>query len=241
MLLKDISFQTPQENILFDEVLLHLSEQNHGPEVLRFWESEILFIVLGRISKVNEDVRMTEVKRDNIPVLRRCSGGGTVLQGKGCLNYSLVLSKEKHPELADIRRSYQWIFTKVIHALANLSIHAKYQPISDLALIKENKKFSGNAQKRSRRFILHHGTILYNFNLSSIVQYLTFPQQVPKYREGRSHVDFLNNISVSADAIRQTMIQEFRAQDTEHLLTEEEIACLRKHLSTKNPSVDLDN
>ena len=103
MRLKTISFSTPQENILFDDVLLELAEQQKAPETLRFWESDQLFIVLGKTSKIEDDVFINLVRKDKIPILRRSSGGGTVLQGKGCLNFSLILSKNYHPALQTIK------------------------------------------------------------------------------------------------------------------------------------------
>ena len=112
MIFKNVSFKTPEENILYDEVLLKLAEQGAQGEVLRLWESPMLFVVLGRISKVTEDVREDNTKKDNVPVLRRFSGGGTVLQGPGCLNYSLILSKKTSPQVADLRRSYQFVLER---------------------------------------------------------------------------------------------------------------------------------
>src|SRR3989338_2013917 len=102
MLFKDISFPTPQENILFDDVLLSLAEEGKSESVLRCWESPKMFIVLGRIGKAADDIHIDTVLQDKIPVLRRSSGGGTVLQGKGCLNFSLILSKYDNPQLNDI-------------------------------------------------------------------------------------------------------------------------------------------
>src|SRR5476651_469365 len=114
MQLRDISFPTPQENIAFDDVLLSLAEKQSRGEFLRFWESSKIFIVLGRIGRAETDVNAIHTQKDNIPVLRRSSGGGTVVQGPGCLNYTLVLSKQKHPEINDLRQSYAWISQKVI-------------------------------------------------------------------------------------------------------------------------------
>ncbi|MDO8580218.1 MAG: lipoate--protein ligase family protein, partial [Candidatus Omnitrophota bacterium] len=168
MILKDISFPSPQENILFDEVLLALAEKGGTDEILRFWESPSYFVVLGRISKPQDDLNIAEVARHQIPVVRRSSGGGTVLQGKGCLNYSLILSKDKNPQLADLKKSYQVILQQIITAFKKLDVEAQYFPISDIAIAHTQKKFSGNAQKRAKHFILHHGTILYAFDLNLI-------------------------------------------------------------------------
>ena len=233
MLLKDISLPTPQENILYDNVLLELAEHAEAGEALRFWESQELFIVLGRIGNPDVDLRVEKVLADRIPVLRRSSGGGTVMQGKGCLNYTLVLSKER-PEIPDLRRSYQFILGHVVAALKNLDIDAVCRPLSDIALAKNNKKISGNAQKRSKRFILHHGTLLYQFDLKKIADYLTMPKDVPQYRQSRSHQDFVANLSISAEDLKKEIAKIFQISRKADTLSKEETACLQHFLKLPN-------
>jgi len=211
MQLRDISFPTPQENITFDEVLWRLAEKHEAGEYLRFWESSKIFVVMGRIGRAEIDVNAIHAKKDNIPVLRRSSGGGTVLQGPGCLNYTLVLSKQKHPELNDLRQSYQWISAKVIEALASAGVEAYFRPMSDLAIGTDEKKFSGNAQRRGKHYILHHGTILYKFDLSLISRYLNMPKDIPEYRKRRSHTDFVTNIPIDPHVFKDHLAQIFLA------------------------------
>ena len=232
MLLKDLSFKTPEENILLDEVLLHLAEQEHQGQVLRFWESAQLFIVLGKTGVVEEDVWMDRVRQEKIPVLRRSSGGGTVVQGKGCLNFSLILSKQSHPALHDLRQSYSYILGKVIAALSSLNVDAVFKPIFDLALRASEKKFSGNAQRRARNFILHHGTILYDFDLSVIERFLKMPGKIPEYRRGRSHRDFVTNISCSAEDLKAALAHIFQVEKKESSLENQEETCLKEFLKT---------
>ena len=208
MILKDISFPSAEENIAYDQVLLELAETDSQDEVLRFWEAKKFFIVLGRISKLEEDVKIEEAKKDGVEIIRRISGGGTVLQGPGCLNYSLILSYESNPLLKDIGKSYKFILDKICNSLRNLSIRADFEPISDMAL--EGKKFSGNAQVRKRKYMLHHGTILYNFSIGMVEKYLNMPKDEPHYRQGRSHSDFLTNINVGTDDIKQAIVSSFR-------------------------------
>lgn len=236
MLLKDITLPTPQENILYDNVLLELAEKGHGGEALRFWESRELFIALGRISNPAADLHVTKVLTDRIPVLRRSSGGGTVLQGKGCLNYTLILSKEC-PEIQDLRRSYQFILGHVVAALKNLGIDAACRPLSDIALTQNNKKISGNAQKRSKKFILHHGTLLHQFDLKKIEDYLAMPKDVPEYRQSRSHLDFVANLSTSAEDLKKEIAKIFQVSRKADTLSEEETACLQHF--RKLPNVTL--
>lgn len=238
MILKDISLQSPQENILFDDVLLHLAEQGQQGEALRFWESPEYFVVLGRIGKERDDVNFDGIGNDCIPLMRRSSGGGTVLQGKGCLNYSLVLSKELDPQIADLRKSYQIILSKVVRAFKRLGIESMFCPTSDIALVENNKKISGNAQRRLKKFILHHGTILYDFDLKKIEQYLKIPRNIPEYRQGRPHLDFVANISASAGDIKNVFKRAFDVSGEKNDLNGREKECLRLFLNTKEISVD---
>ena len=182
---------------------------------------------------MQDDVKLEGTNSDNIPILRRSSGGGTVLQGKGCLNYSLILSKKSDPHIADLRKSYQVILGKVIEALQRIGIESKFCPTSDIALTENNKKISGNAQKRSKKFILHHGTILYDFDLKKIERYLKIPKNIPEYRQGRSHLDFVTNISVSADDIKNTFKHIFQVEHQEDQLNDKEQDCLQLFLNTK--------
>jgi lipoate-protein ligase A len=196
-------------NLDYDEELLQLSERGLQGECLRFWESAACFIVLGRTCSVEEDVKILASERDRIPVLRRCSGGGTVLQGEGCLNYTLILSKKDRHELNNINNSYIYIIKKIIEEFSKLKINAEFRKTSDIVLAATNKKFSGNAQRRGRHFILHHGTFLYRFDLSLITKYLKMPPRVPEYRLGRQHEDFVTNLSLEPDRIKDALVAAF--------------------------------
>lgn len=222
MKIKDVEFESPEDNILFDEVLLESAERGYSQETLRFWESQVTFIVLGRISNLETDVKTEAAQEDRVPILRRCSGGGTVVQGTGCLNYALILSKQRSLELTDVRRSYRFILSYVIEVLKRLQIEASFYPSSDLALTSNQKKISGNAQKRSKKYILHHGTLLYDFDLTKIERYLTFPKDRPAYRQARAHLDFVDNLRVSPKAIKQAFYDVFQPVRKESGLTAEE-------------------
>ena len=202
MQLQDIFFPDPQKNLDYDEELLYLADKEGQRAVLRFWESPKIFVVVGRIGKIEEDVNVKAAEKDDVPILRRASGGGTVVQGPGCLNYTLVLSKQDHPVLNDLRKSYEWVSQKVIDALRPLGVEAVFRPISDIAVAGTEKKFSGNAQKRGKNFILHHGTILYDLDLLLIPKYLSMPKDVPEYRKDRSHLDFVTNIPIDPVAFK---------------------------------------
>ena len=229
MQFRDISFPSPQENIAFDEALWRLAEKHDAGEYLRFWESAEIFVVMGRIGRAEADVNTANSQKDNIALLRRSSGGGTVLQGPGCLNYTLILSKEKHPEINDLRRSYEWISAKIIEALRLQGMEAFFRPTSDMAIGPQEKKFSGNAQRRGKHYILHHGTILYNFDLSLISRYLNMPIDIPEYRKHRPHTDFVTNIPIDPRLFKDHLARIFHASAL-HPPSAEELSMLKNSL-----------
>ncbi len=198
MRVEDLSFSDPQENLIYDDQLLVRAEKMHQGEVLRFWESTSLFVVLGRTCDPALEVDDAACHKAGIPVLRRSSGGGTVMQGPGCLNFSLVLSRERHPDLASITGSYVYILSRVVSSLKICGVEAEFRPVCDLITGPDEKKISGNAQRRSRTHVLHHGTILYGFDLSLVSRYLREPPKMPVYRRQRPHEAFITNTTLDA-------------------------------------------
>jgi lipoate-protein ligase A len=201
--LVDLSLESPEENLALDEALLLEAEAAaaDGRELgyLRFWESPKSFVVLGVSSALEEDADPERCRADGVPILRRASGGGTVLQGPGCLNFTLVLPLGYTAGLRDINSSYRMILDPCREALGLEG--SAMRGSCDLAL--GDRKFSGNAQKRSRHCLLHQGTLLWNFDLSRIPLYLRQPRKQPEYREAREHLDFVMNLPLDATELRQ--------------------------------------
>ena len=204
----DYAFADPIDNLCYDDTLLQMAEAGAFPAVLRFWESPTPFIVLGRSGNLAEELHVDVVRAAGIPVYRRSSGGGTVVQGPGCLNYAWILPKQKAWE--DVRASYFAIAAWLLDALAACGINATYEPISDLAM--DNRKFSGNAQRRGRTHILQHGTLLYDFDLSRISCWLAQPRLQPPYRANRAHADFVSNIPVDPQTCKAMFTRNLASQ-----------------------------
>jgi lipoate-protein ligase A len=76
---------------------------------------------------------------------------------------------------------------------------------SDLTL--GDLKISGNAQRRGRRSVLFHGTILCQVDISAISRYLKVPSYQPDYRANRGHADFVRSLGVDPLGLRQHMSQ----------------------------------
>jgi lipoate-protein ligase A len=188
----DPTLPTLAENLALDEALLLEAEDGRGGEVLRLWESPEPAVILGAGCRLAHDVEENSCLRDGVPILRRASGGGTVLLGPGCLLYSLVLPYDRSVLLREIPSSYVHILGRVRAALDGLLPAIELAGTSDLAC--GGRKFSGNAQQRKRHCLLHHGTLLYDYDLSMVGRYLRLPSRQPGYREQRDHESFLMNI-----------------------------------------------
>src|SRR5262249_42081874 len=148
---------------------------------------------------------------DSVPILRRSSGGGTVLLGEGCLLYSLVLSQDSSPALTAVRSSYGYILERVSGGLDGIVPGVARGGISDLAT--GGRKFSGNAQQRKRRYLLHHGTLLYDFDLPLFGRYLRMPARQPEYRAGRGHTEFVMNLPCSVEELRCRLRAAWEAEE----------------------------
>ncbi len=102
----DLTLTTPAENLALDEALLDWAEdENPEWEFVRVWESPQPIVVVGRSSRVNEEVHAQRCAELAIPILRRSSGGAAVVAGPGCLMYAVVLSYQSRPALRDITRA----------------------------------------------------------------------------------------------------------------------------------------
>lgn len=208
----DLTLPTPEENLALDEALLNSAEADEAcSNVLRLWESPQPFVVVGRASKLEQEVNLTACRAANIPVLRRCSGGTAVVAGLGCLMYGVILGYQEFPQLRIVEQAHTFIMQRMRSALATLSSDVQIHGSSDLTL--GNHKISGNSLRCKRRHLLYHGTVLYDFPLVKISSWLGNPPRQPDYRRGRDHRSFLANFPFSPSLIRTAIISEWQATE----------------------------
>jgi lipoate-protein ligase A len=206
-----LTLDSPEENLALDEALLDRAEQAGGGrgEVLRLWESAVPLVVLGRSSRLATEVDLEECRARGVRVLRRSSGGATIVAGPGCLMYAVVLSLEAQPELRAIDRAHSYVLQKHIAALRPLCPGVACAGTSDLVV--GDRKFSGNSLRIKQRCLLYHGTILYDFPLAWTADLLKTPARQPTYRDGRDHLAFLTNLPVAITEIRKALIATWNA------------------------------
>jgi lipoate-protein ligase A len=94
-------------------------------------------------------------------------------------------------------------------------------------------KFAGNSQRRRKHFLLFHGTLLLNCNLTRISELLLMPALQPDYRASRSHSDFVTNLNLTAENVKAALAEEWNAnEDLLHPPLDEIAQLARKKYST---------
>src|ERR1043166_927670 len=214
MKLLDLTLPTPEENLALDEALLDACEEDGKGETLRFWEPTNYFVVVGYANTAAREVNISYCEANVIRLLRRFTGGGTVLQGPSCLNYSLILRMGEDGPLRTISGTNQFILNRhklALSTVLNRSVEMMGQ--TDLAI--GELKFSGNAQRRKKNYLIFHGSFLLNFDLGMIAKTLLTPSKEPDYRRRRSHADFLMNLKVPAERIKEALRKAWSATESQ--------------------------
>lgn len=233
MFLCDLTLPTPEENLACDEALLDLCEAGSGEELLRFWEPSNYSVVLGYANAAAAESNLDFCRRNTIPVLRRCSGGGSVLQGPGCLNYSLILKFAESGPLSSIPATNDFVLGRLAGILGQeLSAAVRKEGHTDLAI--GGLKFCGNAQRRRQRWLLFHGSILLQLDIGMVEKTLHVPSKQPEYRAQRSHSDFLINLKVPGERIKSVMTSGWAALERLDAIPYERIELLVREKYSKD-------
>jgi lipoate-protein ligase A len=207
----DLTCPTPAENLACDEALLLDIEERGGEEVLRFWEPHQAFVVLGHGSRAEREAALVACRAASVPVLRRLSGGATVLQAPGCLNYALILHIASRG-LTEVAATNAYVMERLKRAVRPLaSAEVAIAGFTDLTI--GGRKFSGNSQYRKKRALLFHGCFLLSCDIALIEKLLPAPARQPAYRERRTHRDFLTNFAVPAAAIKAAIRHAWKADE----------------------------
>ena len=191
-------------NLQHDERLLEHVEQHPETGRIWLWETSQPAVIVGRSNEIEREVNVDACVAANIPILRRCSGGGAVVLGAGCLCYSLYLPLDTTQRQLGVSVVTAAIMHRLATALSTQTRPVTVHGVSDLVV--EGRKFSGNSQRWRRRSLLHHGTVLYDFPLETVARYLQFPSRIPDYRGQRGHLEFVANLPMTRAEIIQRLL-----------------------------------
>ncbi|KAL0898387.1 hypothetical protein Bca101_082348 [Brassica carinata] len=135
-------------------------------------------IVMGLSGKPCELVELESVIRDRIPVIKRFTGGGTVIVDENTLFVSLICNRNDVPDVQPYPRSVMaWsgsLYSEVFNGIADFQLRENDYVFGD-------RKFGGNAQSITRNRWIHHTSFLWDYSVSNMA-YLKLPSRVPQYR-----------------------------------------------------------
>ncbi len=208
--LLELTLESSAANLALDEALLEDAEANPDyPEVLRIWEPVRPLVVLGRSSPITIEANLDYCEQHLIEVMRRCSGGQSIATGPGCLMYAVLLDYRRRPELRMLEQAHHFVMSNMQAAIARLNIETRMQGTSDLTF--EGRKFSGNALRCKRNWLVYHGTMICEFDLRLIANCLDDPIRQPDYRVNRSHQEFLIQLPTTTAQLAVAIANQWKA------------------------------
>lgn len=176
---------------------------------LALWLPRGVAAVIGLAQKPEVELDCEAVRRDGIGLVRRQSGGGTVLLYPGVLCWEAWASFEaieRGGGSSGIRETYRFMSGPVMDGLRRLGLQPFQAGICDISIPGtgggEALKLAGTAQLRRRRKALVHGSLLVDADVGLLGRYLRMPSEQPDYRIGRSHRDFCVTVAEALGAGR---------------------------------------
>ncbi len=189
------------EQLLLEEKLLRSNSGN--------WciinEGSTPAIVLGISGKQDELVDCAKAAAHQIPLIRRFSGGGTVIVDQDTLFITFICQKQLHSFHAYPEPIMRWT-----EELYRGALQLPHFSLKENDYVIGDRKFGGNAQYIKKDCWLHHSSLLWDFS-SKNMDYLLHPKKTPPYRQNRPHEDFLCRLSdyfSDKEVLIQNMIGE---------------------------------
>lgn len=154
-----LTFNTGSFDPFFNQAFeQYIFDNYRRGDIFYVWQNSAAVIV-GQNQNIYREVDSIALERQNIPVVRRMTGGGTVYHDVGNVNYTFISD-------SDSALSYDRFLNPIINALKKLGINAHKNSVCDIAV--DGLKVSGSAQRTCKGRVLHHGTLLFNCDLAKL-------------------------------------------------------------------------
>lgn len=173
----------PYFNLAMEEYLLKNYEEDF---FILYRNSPTL--VIGKHQNTLAEINLEKAEEENVKVIRRLSGGGTVFHDLQNLNYCFIKRGE-----AGKLVNFKGYSQPIIDCLQKLGVNAKFEGKSDLTI--EGMKFSGNASHVYKNKVMQHGTMLFSSDLRRLNQLLKVNPLKFKDRGVRSIRSRVTNIA----------------------------------------------
>ncbi len=150
----------PHYNLAVEEYLFRSERE----DVCMLWQNEPT-VVIGKNQNAFAEVDLDALHADGVHLARRITGGGAVYHDLGNVNFSFLSAQSAQTGL-----DFAKFTAPILAALRSLGVDAELSGRNDLLL--DGQKFSGNAQYSAGGRTLHHGTLLFDSDLTALSRYL---------------------------------------------------------------------
>ena len=158
----EVSTTDPAFNLALEEYVFEKMPRDR--EYFLTWRNDNA-IIIGRHQNTAAEINEEYVKEKHIKVVRRLSGGGAVYHDLGNLNFTFIVDAQPGQKV-DLRKFCQ----PIADTLCSLGAKATVDGRNDILI--DGKKVSGNAQYVRQGRVMHHGTILFDSDMSVLGQAL---------------------------------------------------------------------
>ncbi len=189
-----------------------------------FWRTTPTLMV-GKFQNTIAEINQTFVKQNDINVVRRITGGGTIYTDMNGWQFSYILKNHVSDEL-----NFETFTRPVIDALAAMGVTAYKSGRNDLLI--DGKKISGNAQYKTSTTHLHHGSLLFNTDLERMVRALNVDDQkiiskgIKSVRERVTNIADHLKTPMTSESFRDVMIEYLTRGMQEYTLSDADLAAV---------------
>ena len=162
-------------NMAKDHAVLHGVSHNELPPTLRISSWVEPTVTIGCFENPKDTVNKDFCKKRKIPVIRRESGGGTVLHHiELCYSFTIPLHSELIPQSVD--ESFRKIISPLLNTLKVFLNGVEYRPLNDIIINK--RKISGSAQLRKYGTLQQHGTVIIDIDDEIFASAIYYDEQI---------------------------------------------------------------
>ncbi len=221
----EVSTTDPAFNLALEEYVFE--NMSRDREYFLTWCNDNA-IIIGRHQNTAAEINEQFVKEKNIKVVRRLSGGGAVYHDLGNLNFTFIADAQPGQKV-DLRKFCQ----PIADTLCDLGADATVDGRNDILI--DGMKVSGNAQYVRQGRVMHHGTILFDSDMSVLGQALIPDPEKAKAKGVKSVRSRVTNVrpclsrDMTIEEFREALARSLMKDGFEHYeLTAEDIAEIEK-------------